>query len=497
MWTHVWRRRNGLVYRKAHGEDREKTQENLEGNEEVGFTDPSAMTLENKTKEFDREMMEDRKEKGETDLLDMRNQGNLKQVMEDEGMEKSWGQDQDNRNSKESDQKGNDVMNDNANNNNSNGSDSEKKTSLKSGSAFQSYENTNLPNKNGNHNNSNGSDDDGAVNKRGEAKRVSPSGSDDGATPNGNMAMHNQYNGVRVNSYMPIVTPIQQQSQQAPAQTALPHPGNMMNGFLPSAYNPLNYSFWANSLALPLQRNQQTLVPTPAAPNIAGHLAAYYATAGAQHMLQSIQAAANNANEVLVGGSMDQQLDSNPDKTAKRNLESDADVEKSLKKKKSNGSSNSDGSSGRLSDSGTERKISEKKRNGYSSANLKSNQTYQKSKIRKRGGNDCSNSGGPNSKRVANGPVNSDADLSHGKTNSGSQKYEDDSGAPLDPAIIRANALEKYRLKRSQRCFRKKIRYESRKQLANSRPRVRGQFVSYSVDGDHPSKKSTSTKNDN
>ena len=50
-------------------------------------------------------------------------------------------------------------------------------------------------------------------------------------------------------------------------------------------------------------------------------------------MLQSIQAAANNANEVLVGGSMDQQLDSNPDKTAKRNLESDADVEKSLKKK--------------------------------------------------------------------------------------------------------------------------------------------------------------------
>ena len=58
----------------------------------------------------------------------------------------------------------------------------------------------------------------------------------------------------------------------------------------------------------------------------------------------------------------------------------------------------------------------------------------------------------------------------------------------VDAATARANALSKYRLKRSQRCFQKKIRYESRKQLANSRPRVRGQFVSYSNTGDKGSK---------
>ena len=68
-------------------------------------------------------------------------------------------------------------------------------------------------------------------------------------------------------------------------------------------------------------------------------------------------------------------------------------------------------------------------------------------------------------------------------TSSGACGYviDEETGAPIDPAVVRANALNKYRQKRSQRCFHKKIRYESRKQLANSRPRVRGQFVSYSA----------------
>ncbi|XP_074592127.1 two-component response regulator-like PRR95 [Curcuma longa] len=38
-------------------------------------------------------------------------------------------------------------------------------------------------------------------------------------------------------------------------------------------------------------------------------------------------------------------------------------------------------------------------------------------------------------------------------------------------------ALTKFRLKRKERCFEKKVRYQSRKLLAEQRPRVKGQFV--------------------
>lgn len=41
----------------------------------------------------------------------------------------------------------------------------------------------------------------------------------------------------------------------------------------------------------------------------------------------------------------------------------------------------------------------------------------------------------------------------------------------------REAALLKFRQKRKQRCFDKKIRYVNRKKLAEKRPRVRGQFV--------------------
>ncbi|OWM82367.1 hypothetical protein CDL15_Pgr001941 [Punica granatum] len=46
----------------------------------------------------------------------------------------------------------------------------------------------------------------------------------------------------------------------------------------------------------------------------------------------------------------------------------------------------------------------------------------------------------------------------------------------------REAALTKFRQKRSERCFRKKVRYQSRKRLAEQRPRVRGQFVRKSAD---------------
>ncbi|XP_051121782.1 two-component response regulator-like APRR5 isoform X2 [Andrographis paniculata] len=44
-------------------------------------------------------------------------------------------------------------------------------------------------------------------------------------------------------------------------------------------------------------------------------------------------------------------------------------------------------------------------------------------------------------------------------------------------AIQREVALTKFRMKRKERCFEKKVRYESRKKLAEQRPRVKGQFV--------------------
>ncbi|KAM3729628.1 hypothetical protein ACB098_12G027300 [Castanea mollissima] len=44
-------------------------------------------------------------------------------------------------------------------------------------------------------------------------------------------------------------------------------------------------------------------------------------------------------------------------------------------------------------------------------------------------------------------------------------------------SIQREAALAKFRLKRKERCYEKKVRYESRKKLAEQRPRVKGQFV--------------------
>ena len=55
-------------------------------------------------------------------------------------------------------------------------------------------------------------------------------------------------------------------------------------------------------------------------------------------------------------------------------------------------------------------------------------------------------------------------------------------GSDIDSkASRRQAAVAKYLLKRKNRCFQKKVRYESRKKLADSRPRVRGQFVKHAA----------------
>lgn len=51
------------------------------------------------------------------------------------------------------------------------------------------------------------------------------------------------------------------------------------------------------------------------------------------------------------------------------------------------------------------------------------------------------------------------------------------SGADEDRVTQREAALIKFRQKRKERCFEKRVRYHSRKKLAEQRPRVRGQFV--------------------
>ncbi|KAG6758439.1 hypothetical protein POTOM_038787 [Populus tomentosa] len=51
------------------------------------------------------------------------------------------------------------------------------------------------------------------------------------------------------------------------------------------------------------------------------------------------------------------------------------------------------------------------------------------------------------------------------------------SGGGQNCFALREAALNKFRQKRKERCFEKKVRYQSRKNLAEHRPRVRGQFV--------------------
>ncbi|XVE96773.1 hypothetical protein REPUB_Repub02eG0251700 [Reevesia pubescens] len=66
------------------------------------------------------------------------------------------------------------------------------------------------------------------------------------------------------------------------------------------------------------------------------------------------------------------------------------------------------------------------------------------------------------------------------------------SNADQSKSAHREAALTKFREKRKERCFRKKVRYQSRKRLAEQRPRIRGQFVRKTVTGDDPASKGNS-----
>ncbi|XP_010519568.1 PREDICTED: two-component response regulator-like APRR5 isoform X2 [Tarenaya hassleriana] len=68
------------------------------------------------------------------------------------------------------------------------------------------------------------------------------------------------------------------------------------------------------------------------------------------------------------------------------------------------------------------------------------------------------------------------------------KKNEDEFPSPngkSQRSLQREAALSKFRMKRKDRCFEKKVRYESRKKLAEQRPRVKGQFVRQAQVSEH------------
>ncbi|XP_042481279.1 two-component response regulator-like PRR95 isoform X2 [Macadamia integrifolia] len=65
------------------------------------------------------------------------------------------------------------------------------------------------------------------------------------------------------------------------------------------------------------------------------------------------------------------------------------------------------------------------------------------------------------------------------ESRSGESIFVHDRVEGMDPnrSTQREAALTKFRLKRKDRCYEKKVRYQSRKRLAEQRPRVKGQFI--------------------
>ncbi|XP_073290262.1 two-component response regulator-like APRR7 isoform X2 [Primulina huaijiensis] len=74
---------------------------------------------------------------------------------------------------------------------------------------------------------------------------------------------------------------------------------------------------------------------------------------------------------------------------------------------------------------------------------------------------------------------NAESDVGQAGNGSGDANNNTGGGNRMDENKLtqREAALNKFRQKRKERCFTKKVRYQNRKKLAEQRPRVRGQFV--------------------
>ncbi|MFS7957789.1 putative response regulator and transcription factor RR-A-type family [Helianthus anomalus] len=104
-----------------------------------------------------------------------------------------------------------------------------------------------------------------------------------------------------------------------------------------------------------------------------------------------------------------------------------------------------------------------------------------------------SGSGGSNNKSNGENGSCGEKDMAEGGDNGVAEKGKTGnlsgsgsgsaSGVDQDRLAQREAALNKFRQKKKKRCFEKKVRYQSRKKLAEQRPRVRGQFVRQGVNG--------------
>lgn len=119
--------------------------------------------------------------------------------------------------------------------------------------------------------------------------------------------------------------------------------------------------------------------------------------------------------------------------------------------------------------------------NGYGSSgngNGSANGSASGSNNGSNGQNGYSN--GQNSAAVTPPGTNGESDTGIGAVKSstgGASGTGSGSGVDINRSAQREAALTKFRQKRKERCFEKKVRYQSRKKLAEQRPRVRGQFV--------------------
>ena len=278
-----------------------------------------------------------------------------------------------------------------------------------------------------------------------------------------------------------------------------------MSSFFQSFPN-LGFHFWPGALPLPLpgphQRQTQAMLQTNGAPpNIAEHLAAYYATASAHQVLQTLASRNSNQQQAVVGisdahggGGVDMVAN---EATALDRGSDDKVGDAKGKRIKSDSGGKSDASDEKLSEGASDILKLRYNLTAVSAPNHANGTNNNGKAIKQKMSDDGANGSVPDSMganggggaAAANGDAQHAGDMCGnasglGTTTSAPRPVSIPQGngdsTTVDAATARANALSKYRLKRSQRCFQKKIRYESRKQLANSRPRVRGQFVSYS-----------------
>ncbi|KAG8374273.1 hypothetical protein BUALT_Bualt11G0114400 [Buddleja alternifolia] len=91
---------------------------------------------------------------------------------------------------------------------------------------------------------------------------------------------------------------------------------------------------------------------------------------------------------------------------------------------------------------------------------------------------------GSNGQNGSSAPVNAvgtnvECDFDQGGKSGSGDASGSSSGTRVseNKLAIREAALKKFRQKKKERCFKRKVRYQNRKKLAEQRPRVRGQFV--------------------